>query len=781
MYEEKVAEMMAKMTLEDKLNVLTPIANHYGSVPSLNFYGPVPQDVPRGGADNWKAGKASYDEEGKPNDGQYHPVAYPSNSSVAMSWDKKLAFHVGERFGMEAKANPEPVNILNRPALNLKRSPLCGRNYDYLSEDPVLTGIIATEYAKGIQSTGIGSCPKHFIANNQEFDRMNTNSIIDERTMQEVYLRPWKMLLREAKPPMIMSSYNKVNGEWVNSNPEVMRLLREDIGYDGIIVSDFLAIHQNKVASHKLGMEIELADAAVHIQEMRDAIEDGIFTIEELDKLVRRILEFSLRLKDQESNAEIDLEEYHSDAQKTAAQCMALLKNEGILPLVSESGKNLLIAGALAVEPNVEGSGSGYMNGYRVDVPLEEIKEQAKCADMKVSFCQGYSIIESRPPVDPIQDEKLLEACAEEAAVADIILAFVGAPYGYESESYDRPNIQLPSNQKAMLDELTDASPNVVIILTGGSVYDLAPWSDKAKAILFAGFAGEGYGKAVVDVLFGNAEPGGRLTETFPLREEHGPSWFNFTPQFTEMASVNYGEGLLVGYRWYDTRKLPVLYPFGHGLSYTQFSYSDFSIDKSSMTPDEEATVSLKVTNTGSRPGSEVIQLYVHECGGLYLRPEKELRDFAKIHLNPGESEMVTFTLGRKDFELYSDTLHKWGVQSDTYDILLGTSAKDIQASGKIEVTSGDPMSEDRMFAFTEMTPLVQFVNCPAFHAYLKEHKPEWMQDFFDLKKTDFLVLMLPLPFYRLAGPLQGEPMFTTDEIEEILDFCNQTGTQPSN
>ncbi len=769
MYKTQIEEILSKMTLEEKVNALTPVNNEYCCIPSQNFHGPTPQDVPRGGADNWESGKPAYGPDGKPNDGAYHPVAFPSNSAVAMSWDKELTYRVGQLFAMEAKANPEKVHILNRPGMNLKRSPLCGRNYDYLSEDPIMTGIIGTEYVKGVQSEGVGACPKHFIANNQEFDRMNTDSRIGERVFHEIYLRPWKMVLQNARPWMIMTSYNKVNGEWVNSSRQCMDALRRYIGFDGVVVSDFLAIHHDKVASHNNGMDIELADPAIHKQEILDALETGEITEAVIDDILRRQLKMALHSEPLDHFAEIDMEIYHEKARELAGQCMTLLKNDQILPLDLSKCKKILTAGQLAAEPNVEGSGSGYMNGYRVDIPLEEIKILAGAQGIPVKYSQGYQVSKARPPIDPDPDRKLLDTLRQDADGTDIVLAFVGAPYGYESESYDRPHTRLPKNQQAMLDTLTALTDRVVIVLTGGSVYDLAPWNDKVKGILFAGFTGEGYGRAAADILFGNTEPGGRLTETFPLREEHGPAYFDFTPADKEMPHVNYSEGLLTGYRWYDTRKLPVLYPFGHGLSYTTFAYEDFQISKSTMDAKAEAEVTLKVINTGSRAGSQVIQLYIHERGGLFRRPEKELRDFTKVHLQPGESTQVSFTLSRKDFEVYSTILHKWGVQSDIYDILLNLSAEENIASGSLEVTGGD-----QLFFFHSMTPLVQFVKCPAFHEYLSKNKPEWMCDFFDLSKTDFLVLMLPLPFFRLTEPLQGEPMFTMDEIPEILRCCNE-------
>lgn len=377
MYEEKIEEILSKMSIEDKVYALTPTNNEYCRIKSLDFRGPVPQDVPRGGADNWENGKPAYGPDGKPNDGQYHPVAFPSNSSVAMSWDKKLTYHVGQLFALEAKANPEKVSILNRPGMNLKRSPLCGRNYDYLSEDPVLTGLLGTEYVKGLQDEGIGACPKHFLANNQEFDRMNTDSRIGERVLHEVYLRPWKMVLQEAKPWMIMSSYNKVNGEWVNSSRQCMDALRKEIGYEGVVVSDFLAIHHNKVAAHNNSMDIELADPAIHMQEILDALETGEITVDVIDDILRRQLKMALHAAEFDNSAEVDMEAFHEEAREIAAQCMTLLKNDNILPVNPSGCKKILVAGQLAAEPNVEGSGSGYMNGYRVDIPLDEIQKIA--------------------------------------------------------------------------------------------------------------------------------------------------------------------------------------------------------------------------------------------------------------------------------------------------------------------------------------------------------------------------------------------------------------------
>lgn len=759
--EQRIEDMISKMTLEEKAYALTPLNNQYCSIPSQNFYGPTPQDVPGGGADNWRM-KEKTDEAG------YHPVAFPSNSSVAMGWDKELAYQIGSMFALEAKANPEKVNILNRPGMNLKRSPLCGRNYDYLSEDPVMTGILATEYVKGIQSQGIGACPKHFIANNQEFDRMNTDSVIPERVFHEVWLRPWKMVLQDARPWMIMSSYNKVNGQWVNSNKECMRLLREEIGYDGVVVSDYMAIHTNKVEAHNNQMDIELADQENHTGELLEALKTGEMKEETVDQILRRQLRMALHALSFDNTADIDLDQLHEEAVKAAETCIVMLKNDKVLPLDTQGQFRILVAGALAATPNVEGSGSGYMNGYLVDSPYEKICEAAKQGEGRIAYSCGYELVETIPPSDMEANQEVLRELESSMKDVDLVLAFVGAPYGYETEGYDRPHIRLPKNQQAMLDRITEHTDQVVIILTGGSVYDLSPWKDKVKGMIFAGMAGEGYGTAIAKILYGKAEPGGRLAETFPLELEHTPAYFDFAASQMEMPHVNYSEGLLTGYRWYDTRHIPVLYPFGYGLSYTSFRYGAVVADKERMMPDDVLTVRMDVTNTGTRAGSQVIQLYIHENGGLFRRPEKELRDFEKVYLQSGETKTVTFCLSRKEFEVYSDVSHKWGVQSGRYDILLNISATETVGQAAVQIEHGD-----LTYRYHEMSPLAWFLKCPAFHEYLRKHEPEWKQDFFTLGKTDFLVLMLPLPFYRMAEALQGDALFNREQIKEIIDACN--------
>ena len=761
MFDQEIEAILAKMTLEEKAQALTPLDNHYCCIPSQNISGPVPQDVPRGGADRFPEPFVK-DANGRPADGRYHPAAYPSNSAVAMSWDRKLAYRVGQRMAEEAQANPEEVNILNRPGMNLKRSPLCGRNYDYLSEDPVLTGVMASEYVKGMQDAGIGACPKHFLANNQEYDRMNTDSVIAERVLHEVYLRPWKMVLQQAKPWMIMSSYNKVNGEWVNSNREIMDVLRNGIGYEGVVVSDYLAVHKNKVASHQNGMDIELADPANHTQEIIDAVKRGDMQEAEVDALLRRQLRMVLHAKTQKKQVSLNMEQLHEEAVQLAEQCTVLLKNEGILPLETIPFPRIHVHGALALQPNVEGSGSGFMNGYVVDIPLHEVSVLARTQGVEVVYTPGYPFDNAARPA-----EETIEADTE-LHREDLHIAFVGAPYGWEMEGYDRPDMKLPAGQREMLDRLCAVTDNLIIVLTGGSAYDLLPWNEKAKAVIFAGMSGEGYGRAIANVLFGLAEPGGRLAETFPLDYAHTPAYFDFVQDGMIMPHVCYSEGLLCGYRWYDTRRLPTLYPFGSGLSYTSFVYSDFSVSKEKLHAGEEVTVRIRVVNNGTRRGSQVIQLYMHEHACRLRRPEKELVDFVKLDIAPGESRVAEFTLKQEDFAVYNDSLHRWCTQNDTYDLLVNLSAEENIAKGSVELSGGDVMSE-----YTDMTALVEFVKNPVFHRYLKQHFPPFVQDFFNPEKTQFLPLIYALPFYRMSEPLQGQALLTMKDAEAVIAYLN--------
>lgn len=767
----QIMEFIKKIPPYRKLELMAQAGPAYGYLPEYGISGTIPQDVPRGGADIVRSEKIQVRPDGCPADGEYHPVALMSTSAVGMSWDCDFAYRVGKLFAKEAKSNPQQVDMLNRPGMNLKRSPLCGRNYDYLSEDPVHTGKMAAAYIRGIQSEGIAACPKHFIANNQEFERMTSSSNMDERTFREVYLRAWEIALKEGKPKGVMTSYNKVNGEWVNSSKSCMDALRKDLKYDGFVVSDFLAIHENKVEAHRMGVDVELAPVEDHTQELIAAYQKGEITDTEIDRAVRHIMELYNWSRGTVHGDHIDMKQLHLKAREMAKECMTLLKNDGILPFSDFTGK-ILVAGELAEKPTVEGSGSGYMNGYFMDIPMEEVKKLGKERSIKVDYCKGYRMTETMPPSGNETDPDLINEFKYLAQSAECILLFAGSPYGWESEGYDRVNTQLPKNQQELIRTAQSLGKPVVLVLTGGSVWHLGNLKKEINAILYAGFTGEAFGGAVADIIFGIGEPGGRLAETFPLYEEQGPAYLDFG-RFGKRAPITrYSEGIYCGYRWYDIRKLEVCFPFGHGLSYTDFSYRDIQCDCQTISKGENISLTLTLKNEGVRPGSQVLQLYVAKKGNCLQRPVKELKDFMKLHLQPKEEKRVKLTVSWEDLKVYDPETKSWFVESGDYELLLALSAKNILERFTVTVEGNT-----NLFRYDTWTALEWFVKDPEFHRYLeKKGYSDEFRTFFDSKQNELLILMYPLPIYRLTEPIPDgkDAMFTEKALRELIYFLNK-------
>lgn len=759
------------MTLEEKVHMLAQTDGKYGKCDRLNLPGINPQDNPRGGADYFRSSM------GHAGDGDFHPVSFPSASAIAQSFDDKAAEEIGRRMGEASRANRNYIHVLNRPGCNIKRSPLCGRNFEYFSEDPYLSGSMAGSYVRGVQSTGISACLKHYAANHQEFERMSTDAVIDERTFREIYLRVFEIAIKKGDPWMIMTSYNKLNGEWVNSNTNAMRALREDLDYQGVVVSDFLAIHSNKTAAHENGLDIELAPDAVHSDELLDAVRNGKISEKQIDESVGRILGLCQKLLDNEKNGQpfsYDPEENHRAAEKASADCMVLLKNNGVLPLRKDA-TSILVVGELAVRPTTMGGGSGHMNGYKIDRPLDEIRSLSQ---HDVDFAEGYHFQEGYPPVDTT-DEGMIREAVNAAASHETVLFFGGYGYCTESESFDRKDILLPESQRLLLDEIMKVNPNVILLLTSGSALDLHEYKEKAAGILYTAYSGEGYGKACADIVFGDAEPGGRLAETFPMNLEQTPAFLNFTGELMDEPCNLYGEGIFVGYRWYDIRKLKPAYPFGFGLSYTSFAASDFKvISKQSADPlavsadmlrnGGTVTLSVSVKNTGTRTGSEVLQLYVSDRKCICRRPLKELKAYTKVTLAPGESRTVTMTLDRHAFEFYSPSQKKWILEDGDFDLLLAENAEQTLARITVKMTGGD-----RPFIYQKTTPLIWFLKNEVFHKIIRDQYP-YLAGFFDPKQTEFLILLYPAPICKFSEPVMGKPLFTEKQIDDIIDVMNQ-------
>ncbi len=754
---ERTKEILSKLTLEEKCELCAQADGSFGRVPRLDLPGSVPQDNPRGGGDYFRFGAP------KEGDGEYHPAAFPSDACLAMSWDEDLAYETGAYFAKECRANPEMVNWLFRPGVNIKRSPLCGRNFEYFSEDPVLAGEMAGSYIRGLQDNGVAATLKHYICNNQEFERMTTDSVVSERALREIYLRAFEIAIAKGAPCSVMSSYNQVNGEWVNSNQHICDMLRKDLGYEGVVVSDFAAVHHNKIAAHNCGMmDIELAPVEIHSAELLEAVRDGRVSEETIDRGLTRVFDLVEKLYET-TPTEVDMEQLHDAARQAAQQSIVLLKNDGILPLAKDT-KNLLLVGALAEDPSYMGGGSGHMNGYRVDRYLDAVR--AIVPD--TVYAPGYQLVEGFPPAEPVDPERIAEA-VRAAENADTVVVFAGLGYAYESEGYDRESIQLPEGQQLLLDELAKTDCRIILVLSCASVLDISRWNDRVDAVLYNSLGGEAVASATADILFG-AEPGGRLAESWPVCEEHTPSHINFAHAGQDMPHVVYGEDIYVGYRWYEKRKLPVLYPFGHGLSYTTFEIGQPVLSATEITPQDTLTVTVPVTNTGEKAGSQVIQLYLsHISGSVCEHPVKELKAFAKVQLEAGETKEVVLTLNRKAFEFFAPSRDGWIVEDGAYTLLIGTSSADIACGATVLMTGGDVP-----YVYTEMTPLAWFVLSEKFRTILREEISEEIAVQMDPQLNPMICLMVPLPFYKVVEPYMGAPMMTEEQREIVLRRMNE-------
>lgn len=599
-------------------------------------------------------------------------VCFPTAAALASSFDRSLLRTLGEVLGEECQT--EDISMLLGPGLNIKRSPLCGRNFEYFSEDPYLTGQLAAAYVKGLQGKGIAACPKHFAANNQETLRMSGSSQVDERTLHEIYLSAFEDMVKESAPRSIMCSYNQINGAYASENRELLtEILRDQWGFTGFVVTDWGA-GKDRVKGIAAGVDLEMPgrDNPDQVAKIVAAVENGELSAEQLDQAVSRVLTYVKGYLDaRQPNAKMDLAADHALSAQLAAECAVLLKNEGeVLPLSKE--QQVAFIGGFACTPRYQGAGSSHINSYHVTGAVEA----AQSAGYSVTFAQGYQ--PQTADTDPI----LLEQAVECAKQADVAVIFAGLPDSYESEGFDRTSMEMPANQNALIEAVAAANPNTVVVLHNGSPVEMA-WADQVAAILELYLGGEGVGEAAVKLLYGEANPSGKLAETFPAKLEDNPSYLNFPG---EDGIVEYREGIFVGYRYYDKKKMAVRFPFGHGLSYTGFTYTDVQLDKTCLTDAETLVVTCKVKNTGARSGKEVIQLYVRDEQSRVNRPIRELKGFEKVELAPGEERTVSFTLGKKAFAYYEPKIHDWFVESGTYTIEIGSSSRDIRLSAQVTV-----------------------------------------------------------------------------------------------
>lgn len=595
-------------------------------------------------------------------------TCFPTAATIANSWDEKLGEEIGQALGEEASSMG--VDVLLGPGLNIKRSPLCGRNFEYFSEDPYLSGKMAASYVKGIQSKGVYACPKHFAVNSQELRRMAMDAVVDERTLREIYLTGFEIAVKEGNAKSIMSSYNQVNGSYANESEHLMQdILRDEWGFDGMVVTDWGGSNDHvKGVSVRSNLEMP-APGLDSAREIIKAVEEGKLSQEALDICVDDLLHAVLELAENRKGAKttFDREGHHQLARKAAANSMILLKNEeSILPLKKES--KVAFIGDFAFTPRYQGAGSSMVNPTNI----EKIALLAEEYDLNiVGMTRGYQR-------DGEVDEAGRKVALDLARSADIVVFCFGLNEISESEGLDRVHMRMPQNQVELLEAISKVNENVVGVLSAGSAVEM-PWQPCCKAILHGYLNGQAGASATLDILTGKANPSGRLSETYPIRYQDTPAFRNYP---SDQRTSEYRESIYVGYRYYDTSKVRVQYPFGFGLSYTEFTYSDLIVD--------EKGVSLTVTNTGKADGAEVVQLYVGLPNAIVFRPEKELKGFAKIFLKAGESQRVSIPFDDKTFRYWNVKTNKWEIETGTYQIMAGASVADIRLTGTIEKKGSD-------------------------------------------------------------------------------------------
>lgn len=696
--------------------------------------------------------------------GSVAAVCFPTASALAASFDRDLIRTLGEALGDECQA--ESVGIILGPGVNIKRSPIGGRNFEFLSEDPYVTAQMATDYIKGVQSKNVGTSLKHFLANNQEHRRMSSSSNIDERTLREIYLAPFEGAVVNAKPWTVMCSYNKVNGVYSSQNPLYLTdILRGEWGFDGYVVSDWGAV-TDRVAGLKAGLELEMPSSrGTNDKRIVEAVKNGSLDEKVLDRAVERILTVHNRyLQNRKSNAQYDKEEHHKLAGKVISESMVLLKNEGILPLTK--GDNIAFIGKFADKPRIQGGGSSHINSFKTTSALESMKGAAN-----ITYAKGYDVEAD------IIDQALIDEAVKVAKAAKVAVIFAGLPDIFESEGYDRTHMSLPNCQNRLIKEILAVQPNTVVLLHNGAPVEM-PWVDDVKGILEVYLGDQNVGETTVDILFGDVNPSGKLAETFPIKLEDNPSYLFY---FGEKDVVEYREGIFVGYRYYDKKNLDVLFPFGHGLSYTTFDYSNLKVSAKNIKDTDNLTVTVDVTNTGKVAGKEVVQLYVGDVVSTVIRPVKELKGFEKILLAPGETKTVSFNLNKRSFAYYNVEIKDWHVETGEFDILIGKSSRDIVCKERIVVESTVKLpvvyTINSSFADVMTSPKAIELTKPLWNAVAGLFKEGGAPDESDKEKQAILAQMIEgmvkvMPLRSSLNLSNGS--ITLEQLNAIIDQLNK-------
>lgn len=661
-----IKAIISQMTLKEKVGMCS--GADFWRLKSIEHLG-IPTVIVNDGPHGLR--KQSDDAEFSDIDHSIKAVCFPSGATTACSFDRNLLETLGCALGEECQA--ENVSVLLGPAVNIKRSPLCGRNFEYFSEDPYLAGEMASAYIKGVQSQNVGTSLKHFACNNQESYRMTASSEVDERTLREIYLPAFEKAVKEAKPWTVMTSYNRLNGEFTSESPYLLTdILRKEWGFDGYVMSDWGAVN-DRVAGLKAGMDLEMPGSnGTNDELLLEAVQNGTLSESVLNQSVERILRKIFEFVDNRKPAIFDKEAHHQLSRHLATESAVLLKNDGVLPLKATDCKIAFI-GEFAKTPRYQGGGSSHINAFKVSSACDVVAGMEN-----IHFAQGFV-----SDVDETKQDLLNEAI-ELAKSCEVAIIFAGLPDSFESEGYDRTHMRLPNCQNELIKQVVAVQPNTVVVLHNGSPVEM-PWVNDVSAILEMYLSGQAVGEATVDLLFGKVNPSGKLAESFPLRLEDNPSYLSYKVVDNK---IYYDEKLFVGYRYYDKKDMPVLFPFGHGCSYTTFEYKNLVISQHQLRDDESLIVSVDITNTGTVFGKEIVQLYVQDLTETAIRPLKELRNFEKVSLDLGETKTVTFILSKRDFAYYHTGISDWYVPSGDYRILIGRSSRIIELSEIVSIES---------------------------------------------------------------------------------------------
>src|SRR4051794_36094280 len=664
---------VSDLTLEEKASLcLGSDFWHTAPVPRLGIPATTLSDGPHGlrrqpeGGDHVGIG------------GSLPATCFPTAAALGSSFDPGLVRRVGEALGEEAVA--QRVDVVLGPGVNIKRSPLCGRNFEYFSEDPLLSGVLGASLVEGLQSQGVGASVKHFAVNNQETDRLRVSADVDERTMREIYLPAFERVVTQARPWTVMCAYNRVNGTHASEHRWLLTdLLRDEWGFDGVVVSDWGAVF-DRVAAVAAGLDLEMPpNLGISDVALVDAVRSGRLDESVLDTTVARVLDVVRRSLRAPAAAPVDADAHHALARSVAQRCAVLLKNDGgLLPLELTAGQRLGVVGEFARTPRYQGGGSSQVNPTRLDVALDALRAGVPDG-VEVVFAPGFTL-------DPDADGTgLADEAVALAAGADVVVAFLGLPTEDESEGFDRTHIDLPAQQRDLVGRLAAANPRLVVVLANGSAVRVADWVHDVPAVLECWLSGQAAGGAAADLLLGAASPAGRLAETIPVRLQDNSAYLNFPG---EAGHVRYGEGVFVGYRGYDATGHDVSFPFGHGLTYTSFDYADLDVTVTGSHSDGDLAVAATctVTNTGSRPGVETLQLYVGDPQASVARPVSELRAFAKVGLEPGATTTVRLDLVARDLSYWSVGRGEWVLEGGDFEIAVGASSRDLRLVTTVDI-----------------------------------------------------------------------------------------------